>query len=295
MTVNPTCAMADLKIRGLLCHAHVDLACKCWGSLIRYCRTPVQFIIHDDGTLTEDDRGLLSDALGDIIFIDRSEADDRVIPLLEEFPACLEYRNRHPLGLKLFDVRGFHDCNQTFYFCDSDVLFFKPFEFPKVNEDTIIYMKDYQNAYSLRSWHIQPLGSVSIIGKVNTGLIAARLPALESDLDLIESFLGNGRLADIFAQRPQWLEQTSWAVVGTQLSAYHFDEGQVSLATDAPTDLSSNQVALHFVSPVRHTIDHYLKYQCDENEAETVLKTHKARKASTFSVFRSELARRLKR
>ena len=42
-------------VSSLVCHSHVRMAIDCLGSLQRLCISPLQFQIHDDGTLTDDD------------------------------------------------------------------------------------------------------------------------------------------------------------------------------------------------------------------------------------------------
>src|SRR5881397_312386 len=93
-----------LRIATLLGHAHVETALACLGSLRRYSADPIRFRIHEDGTLTAEDRGRLAEGLGDPEILARAEADERVADLLARRPSLRALRGTNPLALKLIDV-----------------------------------------------------------------------------------------------------------------------------------------------------------------------------------------------
>ena len=74
-------------------------------------------------------------------------------------------------------------------YCDSDVLFLKPFKglFSWPDEKcSAIFMQDIQDAYSLRPWHVYPIGGIRLPQKLNAGPFLFRTS--EYDLDFVERF-----------------------------------------------------------------------------------------------------------
>ena len=53
-----------VNVRTLLCHRDVDLALHCLGSLATCCVDPIALAIHEDGSLTADDRARIAAELG---------------------------------------------------------------------------------------------------------------------------------------------------------------------------------------------------------------------------------------
>ncbi len=287
-----------IKIKSLMGHSQVGTACQCLGSLRRHCQDSIAFIIHDDGTLTKEDKEQLSLSLGSPEFVDRSQADQRMASLLQQFPACAHYRDNYPMGLKLFDVCLLHDKQEKLYFCDSDVLFLRPFHFPAPLEDnTAVFMQDAFEAFSLRPWHIKPLGKLSVISRLNSGMIITSPSNL--DLARIESFLGDPKMLPLFKARSHWIEQTCWSILASQLSTYFFDSSQVYVASKhldqvaAAPDTKSALVAIHFVSPHRHKLGEYVSEETEGLGPAVTLKLQKAKKASFFDLLRSDAVQRL--
>lgn len=284
-----------IEIKTLLGHAQVDTSCTCLGSLLKYCKDPIRLTIHDDGTLTPSDLDKLSHYLANPNFISREIADKKVLPLLEKFPACIKYREQNALGLKLFDVSLLQSSDSPLYFLDSDVLFFRPFRLPpQIEKNSAIFMQDSQQAFSLLPWDIKPFGSIEAIGKVNTGFIT--IWAENVDLNYIESILSNPRLSNsTFQKRRQWVEQTCWAALATQLSStYLLNSNQVSIAAENMGAVTSDLVATHFVSTYRGKLKSYLDYQPEDLDAECILQVQKAGNVSALDILTTEISRRVK-
>lgn len=233
-----------LPVATLLGHAHVDIALRCLGSLLRYSAEPLGLVVHDDGTLTESDRSRLAASLAEPRFIARDEADRQVEPLLARHPRTLRFRRENPLALKLLDgpLLG---REPLFRYCDSDVLFLCPFtglfELPPGLDAA--FMADSQNAYSLRSWQLLFDRRLRLTARVNSGLVLFRQERF--DLDRVEHVLTRARPG--FAR--VWLEQTCWAALAGPLRSAWFDPRAVAFPRHAPG--SGNAVAVHFVGPLR--------------------------------------------
>ena len=282
-----------IQVKTLLGHSQVDLACRCLGSLAKYCADAVEFIVHEDGTLVAPDVDRLSEVLNIADIVYRTAADAQVEPLLERYPACAKYRSSHVLGLKLFDICLLDATGEPFYFCDSDVLFVRPFRFPApIERGSLVFMRDSQQAFALRPWHVKPFGPIEIISKANTGLLATYASNL--DLRSIEAVLANSRLSHVFGQRPQWVEQTCWAILGAGLTASLFDANQVVMATQSMGQPTLEQVAIHFVSTHRGQIDNYFAGEPKSLGAAQLALTP-APRASASDLLHSEIERRRQR
>ena len=81
-------------------------------------------VLHEDGTLTEEMSKLLAGLFPGLTMIWKRDADRQIELELKGMPHCLEYRSRHPLAQKIFDVPLL--CrSERFVLLDSDVLFFR--------------------------------------------------------------------------------------------------------------------------------------------------------------------------
>src|SRR5437016_4095173 len=92
---------APRVVATLLGHAHVEMALRCLGSLLRFSADPLRLRVHDDGSLTPSDRERLAAGLAGPEVVSRQEADDRLAGLLAARPASRAFRAGNPLALTL--------------------------------------------------------------------------------------------------------------------------------------------------------------------------------------------------
>lgn len=275
----------------LLGHAHVEMALACLGSLLRYSAEPLSLRVHDDGTLTGEDRGRLTSlasGLGDPQFVSRAEADARVETVLAGRPALRAFRGSNPLALKLIDVPLM--AGDGLAYCDSDVLFLRPFSrlfaFPGP-ETGAVFMSDRQNAYSVRSWHLLPNGRLRLPCRVNSGVLLFRTRFY--DPDLLEWYFARPE----FQFAPVWAEQTAWALLGQQAGCRLWDPDLVRLPGG---DDPGEAVALHFVSPLRSLLGPVLERSPDRTgEPPVTVGTVAARRCHVWDLAWTEARRRLAR
>src|SRR3954468_24524657 len=79
------------------------------ASWFHYTEETWRVCVHDDGTLPEQGRAVLRKLIPNLRIIPRDEADTRMDKVLAPFPFCHDYRNKHPLALKIFDMAAFTD------------------------------------------------------------------------------------------------------------------------------------------------------------------------------------------
>lgn len=237
-------------VSSLLGHRQLETALVCLGSLVRHSAEPLALRLHDDGTLTGEDRERLEAGLDPALLVSREEADDRAAGLLARRPALRAYRRDHPLALKLIDAVLFG--GEELAYCDSDILFLRPFRglFRLPGPAGAVFMSDRQNAYSVRSWHLLAHRRLRLPRRVNSGVVVYRTGAY--DPDLLEWYLSRPEL--LFA--PVWVEQTAWALLGWQSGCRLLDPAQVAFP-EAGRPVGDGVAALHFVSPVRSLLPRY--------------------------------------
>jgi hypothetical protein len=244
------------RVRTLIGHQQVEVGLKCLRSLLRLSSDPLSLLIHDDGTLTKEDHEVLTSKLPSSTIISRDEADSLILPLLTRYPKCLEYRRNHPLALKLIDM-ALLETNELAY-CDSDVFFLRPytrlFVWPE-GKTSAVFMQDRQEAYSLRPWHLHPIGKMRMPRRVNSGLILFRTPAY--DLDFIEWILGYQPLDGVFKKRQHWIEQTCWAALGWRVGCSVWSSRQLIIASPEMSGLSKETVGIHFVAACRSKLNDF--------------------------------------
>lgn len=242
-----TSVAPPVVVATLIGHRDVAMGLQCLGSLLECVEEPLVFKIHDDGTLTAEDLEKLEMRLPVVRIVSRGEAEDRMADLLQGHPAARALRTRYIYGLKLFDVPLLHGA-QDIAFCDSDVLFLRPcrglFSWPDAGTGAL-FMRDWQEAYALRPWHVLRHRTCRLPSRLNCGLFFLRGGCY--DLDLMEWLVA--RDYPVFQKLP-WLEQTCWAVLATRINARFWPEEQIRTIRDERS-LAGDLVAGHFTSTVR--------------------------------------------
>ena len=266
-------------ISTLLGHVHVEMALACLGSLLRYSADPLRLRVHDDGSLTPEDLERLAAGLEEPEVISRREADERVDATLGA--TCRAFRGENPLALKLFDAAVF--AGDSLAFCDSDVLFLRPFS--GLFAAAPVFMADRQNAYSVRSWHMALHRRLALPRRVNTGVFQVRADLY--DPDLLEWYFSHPE----FRFAPVWVEQTAWALLAGRGGCRLYDPGQIAFP-----EAAADPVALHFVSPLRGLLAPALEQARDRRgEPAVAIATREAGRCGVLGLALTEARRKLRR
>ena len=246
-------ATSTLTIRTLLCHRDVDMALACLGSLLKFSFEPLHLVIHDDGSLTPEDAArLLSELEGSTILF-RAEADELMNQRLKHYPNSYKFRFDTVMGLKLLDTAILSQGDIAY--CDSDILFFRPFQgmfhLPDM-KTSAIFIKDCREAYSVLPWQLLGSKGLKLPSRVNAGLMFVRKKAY--DLDFIEWLLGQAEFRSDPLHR---LEQTSWAALGYRIGCQLWNPQQVALV-ESRKNITDQLIAGHFVSRYRYLLREFL-------------------------------------
>lgn len=240
------------EIRAIICKRDVELGIECLGSLKRFSADPVRIVLHDDGSISKDERARLEEGLPGAVLISREEADDVMNPLLKATPRTLAFRERSPMGRKLVDVGIFS--KGDIILCDTDVLFFRPFKgaFSWPNETIkTVHVLDVADSFCLKPWQTGPL---HLLHRFNAGFMMIRKELF--DMDLMERTV---RLIEdnpgYIENKPyQWfLEQTCWASVAGEHPAMMWAGNQLRVISKNDR-YSTDLIGGHFVGNVRHML-----------------------------------------
>jgi hypothetical protein len=204
-------------------------------------------VFHDDGTLPAEGRGVLQRLFPTMRLIARAEADAALAPVLRDLPFCADYRQRHPLALKVFDIPHFAESDRFFVF-DSDLLFFKPpgelLAWAKGDTDGCWFNEDVREGSLLTAAEARTTLGIECWSRVNSGLCLLRREAIDL------------KLCDRALERTSILRGHIWRVEQTllMLCAAQYGTGgllppsyEVSLGRKSSPDA----VARHYVGAVR--------------------------------------------
>jgi hypothetical protein len=127
------------EVHVLLGHKHVGMTLWCIKSLLHHAGHSYKVVLHEDGSLTEEDIALLQEHLLNVTIIRKAVADDLIRKHLEHKPNCLRYRfskkeatdhrgakyDEHIFALRLFDFNLLSSATKILVL-DCDILFFQP-------------------------------------------------------------------------------------------------------------------------------------------------------------------------
>jgi hypothetical protein len=281
---------AARRVASLLGHRQVEMAILCLGSLLRGSAEPLALRLHDDGSLTAEDRERLAAALGTPELVARAAADERVEEILSGRPALAAFRRANPLALKLVDAVLYAEGELAY--CDTDVLFLRPFSGLFPPGAGAVFMSDRQNAYSLRSWHLLGHPKLRLPRKINSGVL--QFPTAAWDPDLLEWYLARPE----FSFAPVWMEQTAWALLGGRTACQRFDPAQLAIPLRAPaaTPLPGELVAFHFVGPVRQLLPEWAdRASLSDGRLPIAIRRVPAGRCGVLGLAATEARRRLRR
>jgi hypothetical protein len=245
-----------LDVHNLVCHRDVSMALICLKSLLATSQEELQLVIHDDGSLTDEDRALMRAELPKALVVSRDQADGELARPLEAFPTLKQARAKLPHLLKIFDVPIL--CrSENVSFVDSDVLFLRAhwglFELSKTRGVSARFMFDSRTCHGFRLKDFWPLGPVSPIARLNSGLFCTKRNVI--DFDWVEAVCRRVGLPQILQHR-SWFEQGLWAAIAGRIGCEMIDSSQIATA-EIVSQIPQDPIALHFITPVRASLKNY--------------------------------------
>lgn len=235
------------------CEIHVLTSQDDWLNLLWALKSFYQFsgrryllMIHDDGTLKDEAAAAIERLFPDARLIRREQADAEVLPTLEAYPRCLEFRRTNHLSPKLFDFRHYLRADRMLLL-DSDVLFFaEPTELLRRIEDPTYRANsvnaDIDSAYTVEPSAAKSQCGVKLIERFNSGLGVIHRDSLR--LDWLEEFLGLPNILSHFWR----IEQTLFALCSSRFGVELLPE---EYSVDLRPKLRDRLVR-HYVGAIRH-------------------------------------------
>lgn len=229
----------DFEIHMLLGHRHVGMTLWAVKSFLHACVRQFAVVLHEDGSLTPDDVGILEQHLHGVRIVRKSTADAEMDEKLRPFPNCHDYRyanklhsdhrnagyNMHIFAVRLFDFNFYSQATKRM-FLDADILFFRR------PDEILQWIDDPATAHSLYSvetyipnhdW----LGRMVFEPKeptLNAGLICLHGPSAY-DIALLDEWIGNNKdrmdLAPTFEQSAYRYLITRQPGLGAPLPAHY--------------------------------------------------------------------------
>jgi hypothetical protein len=247
-----------LEVHNLVCHRDISIALICLKSLLATSQEKLQIVVHDDGSLTDEDKTCIRAQLPDSILVSRDQADHELAIVLDGLPTIRKARLKLPHLLKVLDVpmlcRSDNVC-----FVDSDVLFLRAhrglFEISKTRSACARFMLDIRTCHGFRLKDFWPLGPVSPIARLNSGLFCIKRNVI--DFDWVEAVCSRVGLPQILQHR-SWFEQGLWAAIAARVGCEMIDRSQIATA-EVASQIPQDPIALHFITPVRALLEHYIQ------------------------------------
>ena len=246
-----------LEVHNLVCHRDISIALICLKSLLATSQEKLQIVVHDDGSLTDEDKTFIRAQLPNSTLVSRDHADHELAIVLDGLPTIRKARLKLPHLLKVLDVpilcRSDNVC-----FVDSDVFFLRAhrglFEISKTRSVCARFMFDIRTCHGFRLKDFWPLGPVSPIARLNSGLFCIKRNVI--DFDWVEAVCSRVGLSQILQHR-SWFEQGLWAAIAGRIGCEMIDSSQIATA-EVASQIPEDPIALHFITPVRALLEHYV-------------------------------------
>ncbi|REJ69539.1 MAG: hypothetical protein DWQ31_04255 [Planctomycetota bacterium] len=229
-----------LEIHLVSCQRDVYFSLWSLKTFWHYAQCQPRLVIHDDGTLNSEQRGLFAAHFRGCRMLTRAEADGAVAPLLKNYPHAWRYRftQHHPFSLKLLDA-NLMTTSDLILLLDSDVIFFsRPKEILSgATSSEGRFMTDIWSPYAIEERELVATLPDLTRKQVNCGL-ALTFPAI-FDLAFVDETLGTlFRYDDVAANL---IEQTCYARLFSRhrdryrrlSTAYHMPNRCVNDSTEA--------------------------------------------------------------
>lgn len=205
----------DVEVHTVTSHEDLPLYLTMAKTLHNQSQINYPFVLHDDGTLTEQDFSLIKEHIPDIRVLSHSKTTKKLETLLRSYPVLLRRRldskkDRVQLIVTI-DVPLFSKSKKLCYI-DSDIVFFNnPQELSAwavKNDDAVLFANDRKNGYAISRKVCKKFFHVDFIEKFNAGILCYQKSLLS--LPHLNSYFST--LKTIRQSRNFLQEQTYWMI-----------------------------------------------------------------------------------
>lgn len=240
----------DFSVHILLCNRDFEMSVCALRSFVFYCGRSFEFVIHEDGTLTQEQKKYLLKNFPKSEIIDYHRSLNLAKETFGENSEIYKMRQKGVLMLKLLDIKLFSTKKKVIVL-DSDILFFKKpdevlnaatrFDVPN------LFNKDVFPSLMASKEVLEDICAKKIPERINSGLSVVYRDAI--DFVLLEKWLKelNDRKVDIILHRIEQSLITMLCVNHKSGIDYLPETYDVSFEKDV-----GQSVCKHYVGVIRH-------------------------------------------
>ena len=233
-------------LRTLLGKNNLDFSINCLKSCIDNCEQETILEIFEDGSITKELEQYITNRIPNAVIVYKHKRDKILDSLLQGYPRSILFRKQNILADKVFDIILYEP--KTFFYLDTDIIFFKKFSFPEMNRDPV-FMIDSETAYSFSNREVYNIRN-SIFPRINSGLFY--FPYSLFKVDIVEDFLERNLRKEMYPHH--WAEQTIFGfLVFINKPAFCFNNKEIVMASPI-INISKHTIAIHFSRPYRKSI-----------------------------------------
>ncbi len=206
-------------IQSLVGHSNLPFYLDCLSSIGDCSLDKINLLLHNDGTLRDDDIELIYSKLGNNChLVNPNESIEITLDQLVGYSNCQHFRKESIWGIEFFDPIFSQSDDPISFYLDADIMFLKPFSGlfdSSVVEGGAVFLHDKQwDAYCLRPWHLMARSKCpKVVEGITTALVFWDKNVI--DWDYLEWFLGQTNFHAI----PEWVLPTAQAGLATRCKA----------------------------------------------------------------------------
>lgn len=249
---------SPVTIRTMMGAKNLELSIKCLGSIVRFCRHPVEILVHEDGTLHEEARERLVAALKRVRFQNRAESNEIMAEKLRAHPRCLAFRERHIMAMQVLDIPMLTPAGQRVVYTDTDILYTRPLEcapFFLGGGLPFTGSQDLRESYAvdLKHWYLLNKFGVRIASRLCGGMMSFDLSVF--DLDYIEWLFRLDEEHRLFSGYPFFVPQTLCAALAGRVQAGCVEPRECVIAHPSNLSWARKASIIHFAGFSRNRFD----------------------------------------
>ena len=230
-------------------HARLTMALWMAASWMLVTKEIPGFIIHDDGSLTDQDEHLIRRLLPASRVIRAEESDMAIRRTLHAYPLCLRCREYSLMTRKFFDIFQFSNSRKLLTI-DTDILFFRRphqiLEWLESEKNTSLFLRDVDDVSLPAAESYLSSKGIPLTRSVNCGIIAVHSEIF--DFALIEDALGT---TDFLNSDPWFIEQSLYAMCASAKGIVDLLPSEYIMSLS--THVEKESVCRHYVGAIRHT------------------------------------------
>ena len=242
----------------LLCEKDMYMARITIPKIIKFINSENNFVIVDDGTLTDSSIVELKLISPVIQIITRKDREQLVLSKISQFPKIRELRNNFAFAFKLIDIPilSIENKESRYTYTDTDIIYYKNCsDYFNRSENTHLRTDGVKISIKLQKLLLKY--SWKLPYKFNAGYLS--FDTKDYDLNFIETFLKNPDINNI----PWLVEQTCWGLIFSNAGkCYYPKENEFLCREDLKSPIGAN--AVHLIGNLKKNIQTWSQISIDD-------------------------------